>query len=230
MMIMMHAHKRTPAHPQEDTAKERGAEDGAHAEDIPGSPAYRIKKLKGHTKLTGALAGVANRARLAREKRAAKLEVQAAVNYIIFLALFTFSVLSSDDAADKFTLSSKITGLLQKDVIDELSNPDLVYDYLENFIPTVLYTNTFDGDSSFTHDPTRGDLLGTCKVIGGIRLGQLRTDSVPCDLPDMLRVAHAESPNQLRSPVGRLGRVEGGVWLRRNEVPLHAHRRGGRMA
>ena len=36
---------------------------------------------------------------------------------------------------------------------------------------------------------------GTNKVIGGIRLGQLRTDSLPCDLPEFLRAAHAESPD-----------------------------------
>jgi hypothetical protein len=152
--------------------QDQGAEAAGEAETGPGEGAeqdtvalaLRMAKLKRHGKLTGVLVGVANRARAAREKNA-KLEVQAAVNYVIFLGLFTFSILSSTNAADKFGLSSKISGLIQQPVIDEIATPASVYDYLENVIPAALYGNTFDGDSTFGHrraGPKRGDLLGEC--------------------------------------------------------------------
>ena len=133
-----------------------------------------------------------------REERA-KLEVQSAVNYIIFLALFTYVTLSGQNASEKYSLSNELKNLLgQEEVLPAIASMDDVYAYFENRLPTVLYKNTFDGDNSFAQgtlpgsaSSLRGDLLGANKVLGGVRFGQLRTIKRSCSLPGFLEAAHA---------------------------------------
>jgi hypothetical protein len=154
----------------------------------------RIKQARGKLaqsmKMSGTLAGIAKRASETKKQRA-RLEVQSAVNYVVFLALFTFSTLASTNTADKFALSSEIQTLFNANdkllgtpVLELISSPDDVYDYLERTMPTAVYSNSFD-------DSEQGDVLGTNRVLGGLRLGQLRTDDVACDFPDIMKTAHA---------------------------------------
>ena len=141
-------------HSTEEVARNRVGQLGEALGRLARDPTATIEVLQHH----------------ARELEA-KLEVQSAVNYIIFLVLFTYVTLSGQRSYHKFMLSANLKSLLGGKALASIRSIDHLYTYIDTTVPSLLFQNTFDGDHGFAQgahpgsaSAQRGDLLGANKV------------------------------------------------------------------
>ncbi|ETW00281.1 hypothetical protein, variant [Aphanomyces invadans] len=141
----------------------------------------------------------------ARQKLAAKREIHDMVNYVIFLALFLTVAIMSTNGDDLFKFSKLVRShlavrpfqLINTSVYKsyaDVSNLDEFYEYLVGPFWGALYGgDSYDGDvtlpsvlNTTTTNKTyvnynRGYLGGVGRILGTIRLGQVRVAAHACD-------------------------------------------------
>ncbi|KAH9091325.1 hypothetical protein LEN26_018737 [Aphanomyces euteiches] len=118
------------------------------------------------------------------------------VNYFIFLALFLTVVIQTTSGDDMFKLSRLIKANLAEmnfqltntsvyKSYNTIDNVDELYEYMVGpFWDAIYGGNSFDGDSTFPEGSLyggRGYLGGVGRILGKIRLGQVRVDPIPCE-------------------------------------------------
>ncbi|KAF0698651.1 Aste57867_10745 [Aphanomyces stellatus] len=132
----------------------------------------------------------------AKHKLAAKKEIHEMVNYVIFLVLFLVVVIQNTNGDDMFKFATLVRRhLVEKNfhlvntsvykAYDDVSNLDELYEYLENpFYGAIYGGDSFDGDTtSHANAPLyggQGYLGGFGRILGTIRLGQVRVHGEPC--------------------------------------------------
>ncbi|ETV79418.1 hypothetical protein, variant [Aphanomyces astaci] len=138
----------------------------------------------------------------AKHKLAAKREIHDMVNYVIFLALFLTVAITSTNGDDLFKFSKLVRShlvvknfqLVNTSVYKsyaDVSNLDEFYEYLVGpFWGAIYGSDSYDGDetvyaatnaSNSSVNYNRGYIGGVGRILGTIRLGQVRVAGQACD-------------------------------------------------
>eukprot|EP00753_Platysulcus_tardus_P011649 PLAT3302.42.p1 GENE.PLAT3302.42~~PLAT3302.42.p1 ORF type:complete len:759 (+),score=391.94 PLAT3302.42:40-2316(+) len=139
------------------------------------------------------------RGRREKGKVAARSKVRSMVNYIIFLTVFTIAAVRDRNNQDLYYFGEQLLAQLTDTEIADSIVPNHLKTYMDvgaveeiwMFLRDPLYrtlytSNSYDGDDSFGGDGERGLLSGQIWLLGGVRISQVRTAPIPCQLPPQL--------------------------------------------
>jgi len=152
--------------------------------------------------------GLPTEEEVARSEAEAKHHLKEMCAFVVFILLLTFALLFGRNDETLYFWTDAVTTQLTDDTWRSVHTVDQMYEYLEGPFHATLWTAaSWDGDDAFPGSPRAEDggdvfvganwpgyVLGHGYLVGGVRIGQIRSDLRECNTPSELPFPAGQEP------------------------------------